>query len=464
METSRETEVFQSREAYEEALRQRAVLPAGFRAGMVPLEFFPEERRVESPLPMNLSVIELEEPTESFAGVFTRNAFPGAPVLLGRERLKAAATRGVLINNKIANVGSADGRERAETLLRSWAEGSGVSGGEYFGASTGIIGWGLPMKAMTEALPSLRESLQSESLFPVARGIMTTDAFPKVRRCAVGPGSIVGVAKGAGMIEPNMATMLVYLLTDLRVDRDFLRETLAWAVEETFNAISIDSDQSTSDMVLAFASHQIDLEAAVQQAGPGGPGGPGGPDGTCGSSEKNGSPREFFRQALLGVCRDLAEDIVRNGEGTRHVLEVRVSGAPSREVARAAAKGVINSPLVKTAVFGNDPNVGRLIGALGDCLGNRAARGEESVSLEKLRLRLEGEEIFARGGFLLDPEKEERLSSSLREASFDNSMGFPPHRKKVILEADLGKGKAAALVLGSDLSYDYVRENADYRT
>jgi glutamate N-acetyltransferase/amino-acid N-acetyltransferase len=295
---------------------------------------------------------------------------------------------------------------------------------------------------MLAALPAAVGALAGGSVMPAADGIVTTDLYPKVRRAAVGAGSIVGIAKGAGMIEPNMATMLVYLLTDLAVPRAELRRMLAEAVEPTFNSISIDSDTSTSDTVALVSSGRVpcpDLAA--------------------------------FSRALLGVCRDLAEDVVRNGEGVHHVVRVSVTGAADFAEARALGKAVVNAPLLKCAVAGNDPNVGRLVQAIGKHLGAHSP----GTALPRVRLTLGGIEIFADGAFRLNPEKEAALVAHMRSAelyasapakdgTFSPPVDFPRHERCVEIGIELGGGPAAAVVLGADLTHEYVSENADYRS
>ena len=425
-------ETYASEKEYLDDLASRSALPEGFRAAAVPIRFFPRERSVAEPLPMNLSLIALDEPTPAFAGVFTRNRFPGAPVLLGRERLSRPVTRGVLVNNKISNVCTPRGQQDAEDLLAGLGEATGAPGGQWFGASTGIIGWQLPVAEMRAALPALVSGLDGSSILPVARAIMTTDAFPKVRRAAAGKASVVGIAKGAGMIEPNMATLLCFLCTDAAVDRDVLRESLAWCVQRTLNRISVDSDQSTSDTVLAF------------------------------SSGKRGrvDPQEL-RAALLSVLAALAGDIVRNAEGGSHVIQVTVSGARDEALAVGIGKAIVNSPLVKTAVHGNDPNVGRIVSAIGDFAGQAGM----DFDARAVTVRMGGVEIFSGGCFRLDADKEKRLSAYLRGCGWTPGLkGYPAHDKSVAIEVDMGGSAAAVEVLGSDLSAEYVRENADYRS
>jgi glutamate N-acetyltransferase / amino-acid N-acetyltransferase len=423
---------FASREEYLAALAARAVLPAGFSVATVPISFMPREREAARPYTMNLALIAADEPTASFAGVFTRNAFPGAPVLVARRRLEEPQVRGILANNRISNVCTPEGEADIDRILAAVATRAGGVAREYFAASTGIIGWRLPVEEMLEAVPTLGGSLARGSMLDVATAIMTTDSFPKVRAAPVGSGRIVGVAKGAGMIEPNMGTMLAFVLCDCRVDRSELRAMLARCVEASFNRISVDGDQSTSDMVLLL----------------------------CSGARGEADPGEL-EAGLLSVCRGLAEDVVRNGEGVGHVMRVAVRGAPDGRIALGAAKAIANSPLVKTAVFGNDPNVGRLVGALGDYLGG----AECLVDPSRVRVALGGKPIFSEGAFRLGPELERSLSAYLRSASMPTKdKGFPPHEECVEVLVELGSGDAAAEAIGADLSYDYVRENADYRS
>jgi glutamate N-acetyltransferase/amino-acid N-acetyltransferase len=425
-------ESYSTKAEYLDALEDRSKLPEGFRCSTVPITFQSQEKPTADPYPMNLSLILSDEATSLFGGVFTRNAFPGFPVLLGRQRLKNKTARGVLINNKVANVGAPGGMEDAEGLLRRLAGLVDCSEQELFAASTGVIGWRLPTAEMTNALEPLINGLSSKSVLPVSQAIMTTDSFPKVRDMAVGAGRIVAVAKGAGMIEPNMATMLVFILTDLQVPRPVLRKALEWSVGNTFNRITIDGDQSTSDTVLLFSS-----------------------------GRKPPVEEHEFREALLSVCWKLAEDIVRNGEGTCHVMKVRVTGAVDGETALGAAKAVANSPLVKTAVFGNDPNVGRILNALGDYLGSEDRKMDSAA----LSITLGGTTVFEEGQFRLGPDAEATLNAYMLGCALNSSeTGFPEHNRTVDMDIVLGDGKGEATVLGSDLSYGYVKENAEYRS
>ncbi|MBL9203231.1 MAG: bifunctional ornithine acetyltransferase/N-acetylglutamate synthase [Opitutaceae bacterium] len=431
---------FASRDAHRAWLAAHAALPAGFRVGGTRFDFMPRE--APKPAKMTLTLIALDQPTASFAALFTKNAFPGAPVIVGRKRLPEPALGAVIINNKISNVCAPGGVEASEKICDATAKLLGFSPTQVLPSSTGVIGWGLPVEAIMGALPQAVATLQSQSILPAAEGIVTTDLYPKIRRAAVGAGSIVGIAKGAGMIEPNMATMLVYLLTDIAVPRAELRPMLARAVDASFNAISVDSDTSTSDTVVALSSGKV-------------------PFNDWGT----------FERGLHQVCRDLAEDVVRNGEGVRHVIRVTVKNAASLGLARALGKAIVNGPLFKCAVAGNDPNVGRLIQAIGKYVGAHAA----GTDLSKLSARMGGVEIFARGVFQLDPAKEAALVAHLKGAElyqsapskdgvFTAPVDYPPHERAVELEIDIGNGAASAMVLGGDLTHEYVSENADYRS
>lgn len=391
---------------------------------------------------MAVTLLALDQPTESFAAVFTKNAFPGAPVLVGRKRLEAPRLGAVVVNNKISNVCAPGGVEAAEQVCLAAAHTLGLEPTEVLPSSTGVIGWRIPVEAMVGAIPSIAASLKGGSILPAAEGIVTTDLYPKVRRAEIGGGSIVGIAKGAGMIEPNMATMLVFIVTDLAVPRVELRAILSRVVATTFNRISVDSDTSTSDTVALLSSCAQPCTDLVA-----------------------------FERALLTVCADLAEDVVRNGEGVRHVIRVKVSGAPDGATAAALGKAVVNAPLFKCAVAGNDPNVGRLIQAIGKFTGAAAA----ALDLGALRARIGGMEIFGDGVFNLDREKEVALTNHLKDAElyasapsadgvFAVPVDFPRHERCVEIEIDVGAGRASATVLGADLTHEYVSENADYRS
>jgi glutamate N-acetyltransferase/amino-acid N-acetyltransferase len=382
---------------------------------------------------MRLTLIALDRPSPDFAARFTKNAFPGAPVIVGRKRLDEPRLGAILVNNKISNVCAPGGVEVSERLCLEVGKLLGIPGTAVLPSSTGVIGWQLPLDAMVSALPAAVTSLSAES---------TTDLFPKIRSARVGGGTLVGIAKGAGMIEPNLATMLVYILTDLAVDRETLRTLLAEAVDTTFNRMSIDSDTSTSDTVAVVSSGLVPCKDLTA-----------------------------FKTALTRVCADLTEDVVRNGEGVHHVIRVTVKGAPNEPLAHAVGKAVVNAPLFKCAVAGNDPNVGRLVQAVGKFIGAH----HSNLDVSHTDMRLGGIPIVQNGEFSLDPSKERELVQHLRDAElyasatpkngvFSPTIDFPPHERTVEVEIDLKLGPARAVVLGADLTHEYVSENADYRS
>jgi glutamate N-acetyltransferase / amino-acid N-acetyltransferase len=432
---------FASKAEHRAWLETQAALPEGFRVGTCALEFVPVE--VPKPSRMRLTLIALDRPSIAFGAKFTRNAFPGAPVLVGRRRLDGDALGAILVNNKVSNVCAPGGVEASERLCVEAGRLLGIPAEAVLPCSTGVIGWRLPVDRMIEALPAAGADLQARSALPAAESITTTDLYPKLRRAEVGGGSIVGFAKGAGMIEPNLATMLVFLLTDLDVPRGALRAALDAAVDATFNCISIDSDTSTSDTVALVSSRA-----------------------------RPAPPAADFAAALARVCGDLAEDVVRNGEGVHHVMRVHVSGAPSFEAARTIGKAVVNSPLLKAAVNGNDPNVGRLLCAVGK------VAGAAGIPVDPVRavMRVGGETVLEGGAMRLDPAKEERLVRHMKAAelyastppadgvSFRPPVDYPPHERRVEIDIDLGIGVESCSVLGADLSHEYVTENADYRS
>ncbi len=435
-----------SEDQYTAWLEEEALLPSGFKIGTTSFSFTPKEFTKE--VKMNLTVIAADESTPTFSAMFTSNAFPGAPVVVGRERLSAETVRGIVINNKISNVGVRSGVDDAEAICAFVAKALKCSQDEIFPASTGVIGWSLPVSEMLSALPTALNALQSKSIFPAARAIMTTDLYPKIRRAEVQAkdgtvGSIVAIAKGAGMIEPNLATMLVFILTDIDIPREELNSTLKFAVSQSFNSISIDSDQSTSDSVFCLSSNKI-----------------------------KGVPTDQFAEALALVCTGLARDIVRNGEGVHHVIDVAITGAPSSEVARKIGKALVNSPLVKTAIAGNDPNFGRILSAIGSCIGNNGLK----VDLRSATIKIGDDEIFKDGFFALSREKEKRLGEYLKGAElyssetpkdggmFQPPVKYPRHQRSVKIQINLNCGAAQATVWGADLTHEYVSENADYRS
>ena len=297
--------------------------------------------------------------------------FPGSPILVGRSRLASGnPIQTLVINNKISNVcAGGDGIASAEIVCDSVAKALNLSSGaeSVLPSSTGVIGWRLPAKELAEdVIPKAVKSLQEDSAFNAARDIMTTDRYPKLRSKTLSNGArIIGIAKGAGMIEPNMATMLSYIMTDANVPKADLQSMLVDAVDVSFNSISVDGDESTSDTAVIISSNKVEMEGDEILAN--------------------------FKSALSDICRGLASDLVRNGEGTGHVMRVKISNFPgSDHEARRLGRHVVNSPLLKCAVSGNDPNTGRLAGAVGSFMG----KFKDSEDVSQMIMTLGGKTIF----------------------------------------------------------------------
>jgi glutamate N-acetyltransferase/amino-acid N-acetyltransferase len=410
------------------------LLPRGITGSTTSLKFVPHELSgsgEEKSLPMNLTLIALDEPTDRFSALYTRNAFPGHPVIIGRELLKEKWLKGLIINNKISNVQCPEGYNSSQ-VIRKTVENLLPGKGVVFPFSTGIIGWELPLKEMKEKLPELVDSRSPCQALSLAQSIMTTDSFAKVRTIKLGNGRITGICKGAGMIEPHLATMLVFVMTDLDITREELDRCWKISCEKSFNRISVDSDQSTSDTAFIFSTAKAER-----------------PD------------LDNFQEALNTLTTQMASDIVRNGEGTGHVLEVLVNEALHEEEALSAAKAIINSPLTKSAIYGNDPNVGRLIQALGDWAGVQGI----PLNTQRVNISMGDVVLYSNGTFSFDGEKEKILHNYLKERSLPlPSPGFPAHEKNVNIKISLGRGDKETLVWGSDLSCEYVVINAEYRS
>jgi glutamate N-acetyltransferase/amino-acid N-acetyltransferase len=360
------------------------------------------------------------------AGVFTRSTVPGAPVVLSRERLRTGRKRGVIANSGVSNVAmGARGARAAEAMTEMAARAVGCSAEEMLVASTGVIGEPIPLAKIRTGVAMARDALAPGGLEDAARAIMTTDTFPKLasRRVRVNGRSatVAGIAKGSGMIEPRMATMLAFLLTDAPVAPAFLRRLLRETAEETFNRVSVDGETSTSDMVLLLAN---------------------GAAGGKPLRDSRSRGARAFAQALREVCTDLSRDLARDGEGATKLVTVRVEGARSRSEAERAARRIGNSMLVKTALFGGDPNWGRILQTVG--------AGEIRVDLARAEVRLGGVAVFRRGASA-GPRARARAGKRLLEPEIE-------------IRVDLGIGRGCASLWTCDLSYDYVKINAEYTT
>ena len=370
----------------------------------------------------DVALIVSETPAVA-AGVFTRNAVKAAPVVISRLHIRRGWARAVVVNSGNANACTgARGLGDALQMARAAADEVDCAPGEVLVASTGVIGRHLPMERILPAIARAGSEL-SEDGGAVARAIMTTDTYPKQssRRLALGgvQHSLGGAAKGSGMIHPDMATLLAFVTTDIRVAPELARALLARAVDVSFNRISVDGDTSTNDSCLLLAN-----------------GAAGGPEVLAGTGEA-----ALFEQALTEVLRDLAEQIVADGEGASRTFSVTVSGALDHTQALSAARAVTSSSLVKTAIHGGDPNWGRILAAVG--------RSGAELALDRCRLTIQGEELF-RMGQVVDGAVE-RVAPRLLEP-------------RVSIVIDLGVGEAEVVALGCDLTADYVRINADYST
>jgi glutamate N-acetyltransferase/amino-acid N-acetyltransferase len=366
-------------------------------------------------------------PGTRVAGVLTRSQTPGEPVKWCRKLLPAGRARGLLVNAGNANVFTGrQGAAAAAGMAKAAGKQLGVPAEEVFVASTGVIGAPLDIKPIAAALPAVHAVLAPGNWRAAAGAIMTTDTFPKgaARRVKIGGETvtIAGIAKGSGMIAPNMATMLAFLFTDARLPVRVLNTLLRAANERSFNSITVDGDTSTSDTCLLFATGAGARHPAISAA--------------------NDKRLAGFRAALEEVMTDLAQQIARDGEGAEKFITVRVSGAASEAAARRVGLLVANSPLIKTAVAGADPNWGRLVMAAG--------RSGERISPDKMKISIGGQTV-ARGGGLAAGYSEAKAAKHMRGREID-------------LALDLAVGKGAATVWSCDLTHRYIDINADYRS
>lgn len=372
----------------------------------------------------DLVLIELAEGS-SCAAVFTRNKFCAAPVTLAREHLSKASPRYLLINAGNANAGTGkQGMLDALRSCRSVAQHGQCNDNQVLPFSTGVIGQNLPVDKIENALPQAFSQLAEDNWLLAGRGIMTTDTLLKgVSRQLEIDGrtiTITGVSKGAGMIKPNMATMLGYIATDVAIEQALLQQCLQDAVAVSFNSITIDSDTSTNDACVLMATGRA---------------------GNTVISSKN-ADYQLFSQALQDVCLYLAQAIVRDGEGATKFITLEVNCAASLEDARQVAYTVAHSPLVKTALFASDPNWGRILAAVG--------RSGVEFELDKIQIYLDDVCIVSNGG---------------RDAAYTEEQGQRVmNQSEILIRIDLNTGDHQARIWTSDLSYDYVKINAEYRS
>jgi glutamate N-acetyltransferase/amino-acid N-acetyltransferase len=373
----------------------------------------------------DLVLIELAE-QGSCAAVFTRNAFCAAPVVVAREHLEQGPPRYLLINAGNANAGTGEtGLRAARETCRLVADTAGCATTQVLPFSTGVIGEDLPLDPFVQAVPGLLGGLDGANWDAAAVAIMTTDTVPKQVEHQVeltaGRVTIRGIAKGAGMICPDMATMLAFCATDAAVPDAVLQTVLIDAVADSFNAITIDGDTSTNDACVLMASGASGITVDALDSADG----------------------QRFAAAVRRVCLDLAEQIVRDGEGATKLVRIRVDEAADRDEARQVAYAVAHSPLVKTALFAGDPNWGRILAAVG-----RA--GLDALAIASVRIWLDEVSIVRDGG--RDPEYTEAAGQAVMA------------RDALTVRIALGRGTESVEVMTCDLSYDYVKINAEYRS
>lgn len=363
---------------------------------------------------LDFTVIASDVPAKA-AALFTQNRFCGAAIVVGREHVANGQLQAFVINSKNANVATGEqGLADCHEVVRLVASELGIAPEDILPSSTGVIGRPLPMERIRQGIRGIAQAMQPGHLEQAALAILTTDTHPKMRSCQIGNATLVGMAKGAGMIEPNMATMLSYFVTDAQIAPDVLHQCLKEAVDLSFNMVSIDTDTSTSDTVAIMANGlagTVDLSA--------------------------------FRQALQKMAIELAKEIARDGEGATKLIEVTVDAAASFLQAKRVAKSIVNSPLVKTAVFGADPNWGRIAMAIGKC--------EEQTAILPENVSIAFGDLLVYQGHSLGEENLAALRAYLSQP-------------EIAIRVSLGLGNASATVWGCDLTCEYVTINGKYTT
>lgn len=374
---------------------------------------------------LDLMVAAFDRPA-AVAGVFTKSSTAGAPVQWCRRHLARGVARGLVVNSGNANVftGKA-GRDAVEAMAARTAELVDAEAHEIFVASTGVIGETLPVAVVVKALPAMTDSLKSDSWHDAAQAIMTTDTFPKgssvMTSIAGTPVTITGIAKGSGMIAPDMATMLAYVFTDATLPAAVLQPLLASAADRSFNAITVDSDTSTSDTLQLFATGQAQHAPITDRRDP---------------------HLKSFSEALDALCLDLAHQVVKDGEGAQKFVEIRIKGAKSAKAARRIGLSIANSPLVKTAIAGGDANWGRIVMAVG--------KSGEPIAETDLGIHVGGHAVALDGA---PPPGYDETPVARHMAG-----------REVLIEVAVGPGRGKATVWTCDFTRRYIEINADYRS
>jgi glutamate N-acetyltransferase/amino-acid N-acetyltransferase len=375
----------------------------------------------------DLVLIELSEGT-SVAGCFTRNLYKAAPVLVCQEHLAKTSSRYLLINSGNANACTGEPGLRDAKLSCQWvANLAGMTPESVLPFSTGVIGQPMKMTALEKGIPNAFAKLDALNWEPVAKAIMTTDTFPKMvtRDVEIDEGiriKISGIAKGAGMIRPDMATMLAYVFTDAKVDAAQLQKICSQATDKSFNRVTVDGDTSTNDSVILAATGKVDMpEIGAQES----------------------SSSRIFAKAVIDVFQELAQLLVRDGEGATKFVTITVGGGKGTNDCLKVAYSIAHSPLVKTALFASDPNWGRLVAAIG-------RSGVEALDVSKVRVWLDDLLIVENAGVA------EGYREELGQQIFDQA--------EFCIRIDLGMGSTTESIWTCDLSHEYVSINADYRS
>ena len=374
----------------------------------------------------DLLLIRLEAGA-AVAGVFTQNRFCAAPVLVCREHLAAGAIRALVVNTGIANAGTgAPGLAAAHASCAAAARLIGCAPAQVLPFSTGVIMEPLPVERIEAGLPASVADLREDNWAAAAEAIMTTDTCPKAASRKVSLGgtavSVTGIAKGAGMIRPNMATMLGFVATDAAVAQPLLQRLVREAADASFNCVTVDGDTSTNDSFVLIAS---------------------GKAGNASIDDAASADYAALREAVTAVARELAQAIVRDGEGATKFMTIEVRGGRDAAECKAVGYAIAHSPLVKTAFFASDPNLGRILAAIGN-----AGIGDLDVS--RVKLWLDDVLVSENGG----------RAANYREEDGARVM----QQAEIAVRVDLARGSAQATVWTCDFSYDYVRINADYRS
>ncbi len=387
----------------------------GFRAAGIAAGIKPNGEK-------DMGLIFSETPA-NVAGVFTRNQIQAAPVVLDRDRISSGVSQAVIVNSGIANCCTGEqGMQDAVAMTRVTAEHLDLNSDRVLVSSTGVIGTRLPMEMIEIAIPRLVAEARPDGFIDFAEAIMTTDTVPKLvtRRSVLNgtPFTVTGTAKGAGMIHPDMATMLAFICTDAGATAGELQSILKTGVERSLNRITIDGDTSTNDTTLLLAN------------------------GRSGAILRTEKDRELLRETVHEVMEMLARLLVKDGEGATKLVTITVKGAPSRQSAHTVADTVAKSALVKTALFGEDANWGRIVAAVG--------RAGVPIEPDQIKVFFDDVLVFTNGGGV-DEVGEERITNVLKQPEYT-------------ITIDLGLGLSQVTVLTCDLSVDYIRINADYRT